>query len=125
MEESKNLIIRSSTEEFLTFKIQEGDKGIQVRYDKDTLWMTQKAMSELFDTGIDNINVSFCIKRNNSISLFLQCLLHKVHLISIYFTSKIMKCYTFHMIHHYFLCCFIIDFSDFTIYYNSKENEQS
>ncbi len=57
MEENKNLIIRSSTEEFLVFKVQEGDKGIQVRYDKDTLWMTQKAMSELFDTGIDNINV--------------------------------------------------------------------
>lgn len=49
MKESKNLTVRSSTEEFLVFKIQEGDKGIQVRYDKDTLWMTQKAMSELFD----------------------------------------------------------------------------
>ncbi len=57
MEGNKNLIIRSSIEEFLVFKIQEGDKGIQVRYDKDTLWMTQKAMSELFNTGIDNINV--------------------------------------------------------------------
>lgn len=49
MKESKDLIIRSSTEEFLTFKIQEGDKGIHVRYDKETLWMTQKAMAELFD----------------------------------------------------------------------------
>lgn len=57
MEESKNLIIRSSTEEFLVFKIQEADNGIQVRYNKETLWMTQKEMSELFDTGIDNINV--------------------------------------------------------------------
>lgn len=57
MQDNKNLIIRSSSEEFLTFKIQEGDKGIQIRYDKETLWMTQKAMSELFDTGIDNINV--------------------------------------------------------------------
>lgn len=37
MQDNKNLIIRSSTEEFLTVKIQEGDKGIQVRYDKDTL----------------------------------------------------------------------------------------
>lgn len=55
--ENKDLYIRSSAEEFLIFKVQEKDKGIQVRYEKETLWMTQKAMSELFDTGIDNINV--------------------------------------------------------------------
>lgn len=54
---AKDLIIRSSTEEFITFKLQEKEKGIQVRYENETLWMTQKAMSELFDTGIDNINV--------------------------------------------------------------------
>ncbi len=47
MEESKNLIIRSSTEEFLTFKIQECDKGIKVRYDKDTLWMDPKGNSRI------------------------------------------------------------------------------
>ncbi len=46
---TKDLIIRSSTEEFITFKLQEKDKGIQVRYENDTLWMTQKAMAELFD----------------------------------------------------------------------------
>ena len=53
----KDLMIRSSTEEFITFKLQEKEKGIQVRYEKENLWMTQKAMAELFDTGIDNINV--------------------------------------------------------------------
>ena len=42
-------MIRSSTEEFITFKLQEKDKGIQVRYENETLWMTQKAMAELFD----------------------------------------------------------------------------
>ena len=46
---SKDLIIRSSAEEFITFKVQEKDKGIQVRYENETLWMTQKAMAELFD----------------------------------------------------------------------------
>ncbi len=46
---AKDLMIRSSTEEFITFKIQEKDKGIQVRYENKTLWMTQKAMAELFD----------------------------------------------------------------------------
>ena len=54
---SKDLIIRSSTEEFITFKFQEKEKGIQIRYENENLWMTQKAMAELFDTGIDNINV--------------------------------------------------------------------
>lgn len=29
---SKDLIIKSSTEEFITFKLQEKDKGIQVKY---------------------------------------------------------------------------------------------
>ena len=48
---TKDLIIRSSTEEFITFKIQEKDKGIQVRYENETLWMTQKAIAELFDVG--------------------------------------------------------------------------
>lgn len=46
---AKDLIIRSSTEEFITFKLQEKDKGIQVRYENETLWMTQRAMAELFD----------------------------------------------------------------------------
>lgn len=46
---NKDLYIRSSTEEFLVFKLQEKDKGIQVRYENENLWMTQKAMAELFD----------------------------------------------------------------------------
>ena len=45
----KDVIIRSSVEEFITFKVQEKDKGIQVRYENETLWMTQKAIAELFD----------------------------------------------------------------------------
>ncbi len=52
-----NLEVISSTEEFLVFKTQEQEKGISVRYENENLWMTQKAMAELFNTGIDNINV--------------------------------------------------------------------
>ncbi len=44
-----DLMIRSSAEEFITFEVQEKDKGIEVRYENETLWMTQKAMAELFD----------------------------------------------------------------------------
>ena len=54
---AKDLKIRSSAEEFITFKIQEKDKGIQVRYENETLWMTQKAMAELFDCSTDNISL--------------------------------------------------------------------
>ena len=52
----KDLYIRSSSAEFLIFKIQEKEKGIQVRYEKENLWMTQKAMAELFDCSTDNIS---------------------------------------------------------------------
>lgn len=46
---TKDLIVRSSVEEFITFKIEEKDKGIQVRYENENLWMTQKSVAELFD----------------------------------------------------------------------------
>lgn len=54
---SKDLMIRSSVEEFITFKIQEKGKGIQVKYENENLWMTQKAMAELFDCSLDNISL--------------------------------------------------------------------
>ncbi len=44
-----NLEVISSTEEFLVFKTQEKEKGISVRYENENLWMTQKAMAELFN----------------------------------------------------------------------------
>lgn len=54
---AKDLMIRSSVEEFITFKINEKEKGIQVKYDKETLWMTQRAMAELFGCSSDNISL--------------------------------------------------------------------
>ncbi len=48
---TKDLMIRSGSAEFLTFKVQEQEVGIQVRYENETLWMTQKAIAELFDVG--------------------------------------------------------------------------
>ena len=46
---AKDLIIRSSSAEFLIFERQTHDNGIEVRYENYTLWMTQKAIAELFD----------------------------------------------------------------------------
>lgn len=51
-----NLEVISSTEEFLVFKSQEQEKGISVRYENENLWMTQKAMAELFDVNVPAIN---------------------------------------------------------------------
>ena len=46
---TKDLIIRSSSAEFLIFERQTHDKGIQVRFEDGDLWLTQKAIGELFN----------------------------------------------------------------------------
>ena len=45
----KNLQIRNSTAEFLTFVLAGKEDGAQVLYEDETIWATQKAMSILFD----------------------------------------------------------------------------
>ena len=54
---AKDLIIRSSSAEFLIFERQTHDKGIQVRFENGALWLTQKAMSELYNCSSDNIGL--------------------------------------------------------------------
>ena len=46
---TKNLTIRNSTAEFLIFTHQSGKGGVEVRYENETIWLTQKLMAELFD----------------------------------------------------------------------------
>ena len=43
------LTIRSSAAEFLIFERQTHDKGVQVRFEDGDLWLTQKAISELYN----------------------------------------------------------------------------
>ncbi|CAA7620252.1 virulence RhuM family protein [Magnetospirillum sp. SS-4] len=43
------LTIRNSTAEFLIFTASAGENGIEVRYENETIWLTQKLMAELFD----------------------------------------------------------------------------
>ena len=57
---SKDLIIRSSSAEFLIFERQTHDNGVQVRFENGDLWLTQKAIGELFD--IDRTVVTKHIK---------------------------------------------------------------
>lgn len=53
----KDLMIRSSSAEFLIFERQTHDKGVQVRFEAGDLWLTQKAMSELYNCTTDNISL--------------------------------------------------------------------
>ena len=46
---NNNLIIRSSSAEFLIFDRQIHKKGIEVRFEDGDLWLTQKAISELYN----------------------------------------------------------------------------
>ena len=51
-----SLAIRNSTAEFLIFQAQSQADGVEVFYNDETLWLTQKAMSTLFDVGIPAIS---------------------------------------------------------------------
>ena len=57
MKDNKNLMIRSSSAEFLILERQTHDKGIQVRFEDGDLWLTQKSIGELFDTTRNNITM--------------------------------------------------------------------
>lgn len=53
----KNLQIRNSTAEFLIFSNQAQENGIEIRFEHEMLWMTQKLMAELFGCSTDNISL--------------------------------------------------------------------
>ncbi len=52
---NKNLQIRNSTAEFLVFTSQAGENTIEVRVENETVWLTQKLISVLFDKGRSTI----------------------------------------------------------------------
>lgn len=54
---TKNIEIRNSTAEFLIFMLEGKEDGIQVMYKDETIWVTQKAMAQLFDCSTDNISL--------------------------------------------------------------------
>ena len=56
----KNILIRNSTAEFLTFVFDGKDDGVQVLYKDDTVWATQKVIAELF--GVDRSVVTKHLK---------------------------------------------------------------
>lgn len=75
---NKNLIIRSSSAEFLIFEQQTKEKGIEVRFENGDLWLTQKAMGELYSTSkqdisyhIKNIYNDLELNQNSTVKEFL------------------------------------------------------
>jgi len=53
---SKKKLIRNSTAEFLIFTAQAGETSIEVRYEDETVWLTQKMMATLFAVTVPTIN---------------------------------------------------------------------
>ena len=53
---ANNLVVRSSSAEFLIFERQKGKKGIEVRFEDGDLWLTQKSIAELFDTSKQDVS---------------------------------------------------------------------
>lgn len=50
------LHIRNSTAEFLIFTTQGGEQGIEVRYEDESIWLSQRLMATLFDVTVPTIN---------------------------------------------------------------------
>jgi len=53
----KKLMIRNSTAEFLMFTADSRQDGIEVRFQNENVWLSQKMMATLFDCSIDNISL--------------------------------------------------------------------
>lgn len=75
---SKDLYIRSSSAEFLIFEQQKKEKGIEVRFEDGDLWLTQKALGELYNTSkqdisyhIKNIYNDLELNQNSTVKEFL------------------------------------------------------
>jgi len=56
MTEYEKKLVRNSTAEFLIFTSAAGEESIEVRYEDETIWLSQKMMAALFDVGIPTIN---------------------------------------------------------------------
>ena len=54
----KELQIRSSAAEYLTFIAANGDdqEAVEIRYEDENIWLTQKMMATLYDVSVSAIN---------------------------------------------------------------------
>jgi len=54
--DNQKIIIRNSTAEFLMFAADSRQNGIEVRFQDETVWLSQKMMGELFNVNIRTIS---------------------------------------------------------------------
>ena len=52
----KEITIRSSTAEYLTYIAATGEQGIELRYEDENIWLTQKMLATLYDIEANTIN---------------------------------------------------------------------
>lgn len=56
MSEGSKKLIRNSTAEFLIFTGQAGEHSIEVRYEDETIWLSQKMIATLFEVSVKTIS---------------------------------------------------------------------
>ena len=58
MKKDKEISIRSSAAEYLTYVAAAGDQqqSIEMRYEDENIWLTQKMMATLFDVETQTVN---------------------------------------------------------------------
>ena len=57
MSNKKNEItIRSSAAEYLSFVAATGESGVELRYEDENIWLTQKLMAVLYGVSVPDIN---------------------------------------------------------------------
>ena len=56
--EKKEITIRSSAAEYLTYVAAAGDQtdSIEMRYEDENIWLTQKMMAVLYDVSLPTVN---------------------------------------------------------------------
>jgi len=56
MASKKEVTIRSSAAEYLTFVAASGEQGIELRYEDENIWLTQKLLATLYDVTVSGVN---------------------------------------------------------------------
>ena len=58
MSKKESKIVRSSAVEYLTFVAATGDdkNSVEMRYEDENIWLTQKMMAELYDVTVAAVN---------------------------------------------------------------------
>lgn len=52
----KDALIRSSAAEYLTYAAATGENGVELRYEDENIWLTQKMLSIIYGVNIATIN---------------------------------------------------------------------